>query len=62
MAKQITKKWQGYTVKDCACRFCLYYGGRHGGEIICKTEECVCKEELKNALHRERSSDGSKNQ
>ena len=62
MAKNIVEWWQGYTVKDCDGKFCLYYGGRHGGEIICETEECVCKEDLKNALRRERRPDGSKNQ
>ena len=62
MAKQLQERWQGYTVKDCDCKFCLYYGGRRGGEIICKAEECVCKDDLKDALRRERRTDGSKNQ
>ena len=62
MAKHILKRWQGYTVRDCDCRFCLYYGGKRLGEIQCLAEECVCKDELKETLRRERSTDGSKNQ
>ena len=59
---RIYNRWQGYTVADCDCTFCLYYGGRRGGEIQCLVPECVCKEELREALRRERSKNGSKNQ
>ena len=62
MEKHILERWQGYTVRDCDCRFCLYYGGKRQGEIQCLAEECVCKDELREALRRERSTDGSKNQ
>ena len=62
MANQITKKWQGYTIADCDCKLCLYYGGRRRGEIQCLADECVCKDDLREALRRERSTDGSKNQ
>ncbi len=56
MAKHIYDKWQGYTVEDCDCKYCLYYGGRKDGEIVCLVAECVCKEELKEAARRERIS------
>ena len=62
MAKHILERWQGYTVRDCDCRFCLYSGGKRQGEIQCLAEKCVCKDELREALRRERSTDGSKNQ
>lgn len=63
MAKWIYDRWQGYTVEDCACEYCLYFGGKHKGEIECLAEECVCKEELKEAIRRERMKKiGSKNQ
>ena len=35
MAKRIYDRWPGYTVEDCDCRYCLYYGGRKGGEVNC---------------------------
>lgn len=53
MAKRILDKWQGYTVADCDCKYCLYYGGKRRGEIRCLAAECVCKEELKEAVRRE---------
>ena len=62
MAKNIVEWWQDYKVKHCDCKFCPYYGGKHGGDIICMPKECVCKDDLKKALRRERSTDGSKNQ
>lgn len=62
MAKRIYDHWQGYTVEDCDCRYCLYYGGKRHGEIRCLADECVCKEELKAAARRERIlNNGSKN-
>lgn len=38
------------------------YGGRKKGEVNCLAEECVCKEELQEALRRERNENGSQNQ
>lgn len=54
MAKFIVNRWQGYTADDCDCRLCLYYGGNRQPKVQCLAEECVCKEELKEALLRER--------
>lgn len=62
MAKRVLNKWQGYLVADCDCKLCLYYGGRRKGEVNCLAEECVCRAELREAVHRERMKDGSKNQ
>ena len=59
---RIYDRWHGYTVKDCDCAYCLYYGGRRKGEIQCLAPDCVCKEELREALRRERSENGSKDQ
>lgn len=39
-----------YTVEDCDCRLCLYYGGKR---VPCLAVECVCVEEWLNALERE---------
>ena len=54
MAKMIYDKWPGYSVEDCDCRYCLYYGGRKDGEVHCLLEECCCKEELMEAIAREK--------
>lgn len=62
MAKRILSRWKGYTVEDCDCRYCLYYGGGRKGNIKCLAEECVCKEELKEALEREKRTNGNQNQ
>lgn len=63
MAKRILNRWQGYTVADCDCRYCLHYGGKRNGEIRCLVSECVCIEELKEAFRRERmKKNGSQNQ
>ena len=50
MAKRIMNKWRGYTVADCDCKYCLYYGGRKNREVNCLADECVCKAELQEAL------------
>ncbi len=63
MAKWIFYRWQGYTVEDCDCRYCLHFGGMKNKEVQCLVEECVCIEELKEAICRERmKKNGSKNQ
>ncbi|MFQ9891876.1 MAG: ParB/RepB/Spo0J family partition protein [Emergencia sp.] len=51
-----------YTVADCDCKYCLYYGGKKHGEVNCLADECVCKAELREAIRRERIENGSKNQ
>lgn len=56
---RIYDKWQGYTLADCDCRYCLYYGGEKKG-TDCLSEECVCAREIQEAIARERESDGSK--
>ena len=55
MAKNKKKHWTGYTVDDCDCRYCLYYGGRKNRKVKCLAPECVCKAELKEAVCRERN-------
>ncbi len=57
---RIYNRWQGYTLADCDCKYCLYYGGKRKGEVICLAGECVCKAELREAARRERSENGSK--
>ena len=52
MAKRVLNKWRGYTVADCDCKYCLYYGGRKKGEVKCLADECVCKAELREAQGR----------
>ena len=54
MAKKILNRWKGYSVADCDCKYCLYYGGKRHGKVKCLADECVCKDELKAAARRER--------
>ena len=55
--KRIYNKFKGYTLEDCDCRYCLYYGGRRKGKVICLADECVCDDEIRQAQKRkERSS------
>ena len=54
----IVGKWQGYYVEDCACLFCLHYGGKRRG---CKLNKCCCSEEkheaaVNNRINRPRST------
>lgn len=51
---RIYNKWRGYTLADCDCRYCVYYGGRKKGRITCLTEKCVCEDEIWEAAERER--------
>ena len=62
--KQTTRrynKFSGYSLEDCDCRLCLYYGGKRKRKVICLADECVCKEEIIKARRRERNRNGSKN-
>ena len=62
--KQTTRrinKFSGYSLEDCDCRYCLYYGGKRKRRVICLAYECVCKEEIIKARRRERNRNGSKN-
>ena len=47
--KRIYNKFKGYTLEDCDCRYCLYYGGRRKGKITCLADECVCADEIRQA-------------
>lgn len=51
---RIYNKWQGYTLADCDCKYCVYYGGKCKGKIICLMEKCVCADEIREAAKRER--------
>ena len=62
--KRIYNKFKGYTLEDCDCRYCLYYGGKRKGRISCLADECVCAEEIckaKKRRRKERSKSGGKN-
>ena len=48
--KRIYNKFKGYTLEDCDCRYCLYYGGRRKGKVICLADECVCADEIRQAF------------
>lgn len=63
MEKRLDDRWPGYSVEDCDCKYCLYYGGKRHGEIRCLADECVSKEELRVAAAKERRRErnGSKN-
>ena len=51
---RIYNKFQGYTLADCSCEYCLYYGGKRKGKVTCLADECVCKDEIEAAKRRER--------
>lgn len=42
---KIYNRFKGFTLEDCDCRYCLYYGGRRKGKVNCLADECVCAEE-----------------
>ena len=40
--KQTTRrynKFSGYSLEDCDCRYCLYYGGKRKRRVICLADE-----------------------
>lgn len=47
---RIYHRFTGYTVEDCDCKYCLYYGGRWKG---CTGESCCCLPERLQAMIRE---------
>lgn len=47
---RIYNRFQGYSLEDCACKYCLHYSRKTG----CKLSECCCAEEKRQALERER--------
>lgn len=51
---RIFGKWRGYTLADCDCAYCLHYGGKRRGAVKCLARECVCKDEIADAMIRER--------
>lgn len=54
---RIYDRFSGYTVADCDCRYCLYYGGRRKSKVNCLADKCVCADEIRQAKRRkERSS------
>ena len=46
---KIYNRFKGFTLEDCDCRYCLYYGGRRKGKVNCLADECVCAEEIRQA-------------
>ena len=56
--KKNNDRWQGYTPADCDCKYCVYYGGKKNGNVICLADTCVCSDEIRHAnqaYRRERS-------
>ena len=43
-------RFTGYTVADCDCKLCLYYGGKRRG---CTVKKCCCEAERAEAVTRE---------
>ena len=44
---RIYNRWQGYTVADCRCEYCLFYAGK---KHPCPLDVCCCEEERQEAL------------
>ena len=42
---KIYNKFTGYTLEDCDCKYCAFYGGKKKGKIVCLTDKCCCEEE-----------------
>ena len=51
--KNDSQGWQGYSVQDCDCKYCLHYGGRHKKELACRVKTCICEEERREAQRKE---------
>lgn len=51
---KIYNKFEGYTLEDCNCKYCLYFSGRRRGKVKCLVGKCVCKEEIEAARRKER--------
>ena len=47
---KIYNRFKGFTLEDCDCGYCLYYGGK--GKVNCLADECVCAEEIRQAKER----------
>lgn len=47
---RIYHRFTGYTLEDCACEYCLSYGGRRKG---CTAEYCCCLPERLQAMAQE---------
>ena len=45
--KNNNDRWQGYTPADCDCKYCVYYGGKKNGNVICLADTCVCSDEIR---------------
>jgi hypothetical protein len=50
---RIYNRRRGYSVKDCACNYCLWYSGI---KRDCALAECACAEERAEAEQRERDT------
>ena len=55
MASRIFNKWQGYTIEDLDCKYCLHYGGKSKGRVKCRAGKCICMEEREEALRRDQA-------
>ncbi len=51
---KIYNKFEGYTLEDCNCKYCLYFGGRRRAKVKCLAGKCVCKEKIEAARRKER--------
>jgi hypothetical protein len=47
---RIYDKWQGYSVEDCLCRYCLYFIRERKGEVICWKDPCPYRKIIAEAL------------
>ena len=47
---KIYSPFKGYTLEDCDCRYCLYYGGKRRRRVLCLADVCVCKSEIEEAV------------
>lgn len=43
---RVLNRFRGYTLRDCACEYCFYYGGKRAG---CTLKRCCCEQERREA-------------
>ena len=44
---KIYNRFRGFTLEDCDCRYCLYYGGRRKGKVNCLADESVPRKSVR---------------
>lgn len=49
---KIYNRFTGYTLENCDCKYCAFYGGKKKGKIVCLTDKCCCEGKRAEAYRR----------